>query len=105
MKNFILLFVFLLISAGLTAQNAEPAKKTTSTDSLFNAINGENKSEHTVIFESSRLILSQSTETIKKNNFNFLVLHRFGDFAGDLGGGKTFFGLDAVADVYIGFEY
>jgi hypothetical protein len=103
MKNLILLFVFLLISAGLTAQNG--TKKTTSADSLFSAMNGENKSEHTVIFESSRLILSQSTETIKKNNFNFLVQHRFGDFAGSDGGGKTFFGLDAVADVYIGFEY
>lgn len=105
MKNYILLFVFLLISAGLTAQNANPPKKATTADSLFSAMNGENKSEHAVVFESSRLILSQSTETVKKNNFNFLVIHRFGDFAGNLGGGKTFFGLDAVADVYIGFEY
>jgi hypothetical protein len=34
-----------------------------------------------------------------------LVIHRFGDFAGKTGGGKTYFGLDDVADVYIGFEY
>jgi hypothetical protein len=41
----------------------------------------------------------------KKKNLNFLVIHRFGDFAGKIGGGQTYFGLDAVADVYIGFEY
>ncbi|MGZ3776404.1 MAG: DUF5777 family beta-barrel protein [Mucilaginibacter sp.] len=105
MKKYILLFVFLLMSAGLMAQNSNPGKKTTSADSLFNAMNGDNKGDNTVIFESSRLILSQSTETIKKNNFNFLVIHRFGDFAGNDGGGKTFFGLDAISDVYIGFEY
>src|SRR3569623_510300 len=40
-----------------------------------------------------------------KKNFNFLVIHRFGDFAGKTGCGKTYFGLDDVADVYIGFEY
>ncbi|MEO6849945.1 MAG: DUF5777 family beta-barrel protein, partial [Mucilaginibacter sp.] len=74
-------------------------------DSLFNLMNGETKREAVAIFESSRFILSQSTETVKKNNLNFLVIHRFGDLAGNAGGGKTFFGLDAVADVYIGFEY
>ncbi len=34
-----------------------------------------------------------------------MVLHRFGDLAGKNGGGQTDFGLDAIADVYIGFEY
>lgn len=87
------------------AQKADSAKKANPTDSLFNLMNSENKKEPVSVFESSRLILSQTTETVKKNNLNFLVLHRFGDFSGTQGGGKTFFGLDAVSDVYIGFEY
>jgi hypothetical protein len=99
MKNFTILFAFLIISTGLMAQ------ATSTTDSLFNSMNKENKKENVSIFESSRLILSQSTETVKKNNLNFLVIHRFGDFAGSNGGGKYDFGLDDVADVYIGFEY
>jgi hypothetical protein len=65
----------------------------------------DNGKEPIAIFESSRLILSQSTETVKKNNFNFLVMHRFGDIAGDDGVGEYLFGLDKIADLYIGFEY
>jgi hypothetical protein len=105
MKNFTLLIAFLTISIGLTAQKADSIKRTTSADSLFNSMNNDNKKELVAIFESSRLILSQSTETVKKNNLNFLVIHRFGDFAGNAGGGKYFFGLDDVADLYMGFEY
>src|SRR5579872_582566 len=104
MKNLILL-IFLMISTELMAQKTDPGKSSTAADSLFNSMNGDKKKEPVTIFESSRLILSQSTETDKKNNLNFMVIHRFGDFAGTQGGGKTFFGIDAVADVYIGFEY
>ena len=43
--------------------------------------------------------------THTQNNLNFLVIHRFGDFAGKQGGGRLYYGLDDVADVYIGFEY
>ncbi|WP_302902835.1 DUF5777 family beta-barrel protein [Mucilaginibacter sp. BT774] len=81
------------------------AQKTSTTDSLFNSMNNDGSKGPITVFESPRFILTQSTETIKKNNLNVLVIHRFGDAAGNLGGGKTFFGLDAVADVYIGFEY
>jgi hypothetical protein len=35
-------------------------------------------------FKATRLILSQTTETVKKKELNFLVIHRFGD----IGGGK-----------------
>ncbi|WP_295675870.1 DUF5777 family beta-barrel protein [uncultured Mucilaginibacter sp.] len=105
MKNFFTLLAFLIVSTGLLAQKADSIKKSTSADSLFNAMNSDNKHEPVAIFESSRLILSQSTETIKKNNFNVLIMHRFGDVGGDDGSGKSLFGLDYVADLYIGFEY
>jgi hypothetical protein len=105
MKNLIILSALIIISTGLMAQKADSIKKASAADSLFNAMNSDNKSEPVAIFESSRLILSQSSETVKKNNFNVLILHRFGDIAGHLGGGQYFFGLDNIADVYIGFEY
>jgi hypothetical protein len=105
MKSFIISFAFLIVSNALLAQKTDTIKNATSADSLFSSMNKDNKKENVVVFESSRLILSQSTETVKKKNLNFLVIHRFGDFAGSAGGGKYFFGLDDVADVYIGFEY
>ena len=79
--------------------------KPSSADSLLNAMSKDTTSDRVTIFKSSRMVLLQSTEMIKKKNLNFLVIHRFGDFAGANGGGKTYFGLDAVNDVYIGFEY
>jgi hypothetical protein len=85
--------------------SAKAAAADNAADSLLNSLSADNKNETVVIFKSSRLILSQTTETVKKKNLNFLIIHRFGDFAGPHGGGQTFFGLDAVADVYIGFEY
>jgi hypothetical protein len=105
-----------MLSINLMAQKADDnsKKKDGSTkavatgnaaDSLLNSLSTDNKNEPVVIFRSSRLILSQTTETVKKKNLNFLVIHRFGDFAGKNGGGQTYFGLDAVADVYLGFEY
>jgi hypothetical protein len=94
-----------MISTGLMAQKAGSTKKSTSADSLFNSLSIDNKNEPVAIFESSRLILSQSSETIKKNNFNVLIMHRFGDVGGEDGGGKYLFGLDKIEDLYIGFEY
>lgn len=83
----------------------DPAKGPSSADSLLNSLSSDTKSEPITIFKSTRMVLSQTTETVKKKNLNFLVIHRFGDFAGQQGGGKLYFGLDDVADVYLGFEY
>src|ERR1700753_145995 len=101
MKKFIILIALIVVTNGLMAQKTDTTKKVTSADSLFNSMNTDNPKQNVTIFSSSRLILSQTTETVKKNNLNFLVLHHFGDLAGSAGGGKTFFGLDAIADVYI----
>ena len=46
-----------------------------------------------------------STETLWKNQMDIRIGHRFGDFAGQNGGGKTAFGLDNSADVSLGLEY
>jgi len=105
MKKFTLLLTLIVVTNLLMAQSPDTTKHPTVADSLFNSMNANNPRQNVPVFSSSRLILSQTTETVKKNNLNFLVLHHFGDFAGSAGGGKTFFGLDAIADVYIGFEY
>src|SRR4051812_5869507 len=105
MKKQIIILAFLSITVGAFAQQVDSLKKTTTADSLFNTMNKNDKTEAAIIFESPRLILSQTTETVRRKNLNFMIIHRFGDFAGKQGGGQYFFGLDAIADVYIGLQY
>lgn len=98
MKRSIIILALLAANISLKAQ--------TSADSLLNSLNNDDKKAHPVVaFKATRLIFSQTTETVKKNNLNFLVIHRFGDIGTDQGGAQTEFGLDRVNDVYIGFEY
>lgn len=105
MKRSILFLALFILSISLRAQQTDNSKPT-SADSLMNSLSNDSKEEHNVsAFKATRLIFSQTAETVKKNNLNFLVIHRFGDMAGKVGGPQTAFGLDAVNDVYIGFEY
>ncbi len=104
MKTYITLFAYLITATGLYAQQADT--KHSSADSLMNAMNSVAKPEAVIAtFKSTRLILSQTTETVKKNNLNFLVVHRFGDVGGVGGGSQTLWGFDNATDIYIGFEY
>jgi hypothetical protein len=105
MKKYFILFSLAMISTGIMAQKTDTTKQNSSADSLLNSISTDSKNGPVAIFKSSRLILSQTTETVKKHNLNFLIIHRFGDFAGKNGGGQFYYGLDDVADVYLGFEY
>jgi len=104
MKKYLIILSLML--PVLTA-NAQQPGKTTSADSLLNALNAGDPppAARVAIFAASRLILGATNETVKKGNLNFLVIHRFGDIAGSQGGGATFFGLDNSSDIYIGFEY
>ncbi len=52
-------------------------------------------------FKGTRLINGHSIETRKKNNFDFLISHRFGLISG---GAYELFGLDQ-SNVRIGFDY
>lgn len=108
MKKLTVIIAFIFIGFSLKAQQTDSLKKGSSADSLLNAMNSSNDSKAIpvlAIFKSTRLILSETSETVKKNNLNFVVIHRFGDIAGSEGGGKTFFGFDNSSDIYIGFEY
>lgn len=104
MKTYYII-AFLFIATTAAAQRADTTKKGTKTDSLFESMNAEKNKADVVIFESPRLVLSQSTETIKKNNLLGIFIHRFGDFAGSAGGGRLYYGLDDIADVYLGVDY
>src|SRR5580698_1140162 len=102
-KHYLIIIVLLAASINLKAQDKP---KMSSADLLMNAMNAGDKSTGPVVIaKSTRYVLSQTTETIKKGNLNFQVIHRFGDIAGTNGGPQTDFGIDRVNDVYIGFEY
>lgn len=105
MKQFLILTAMLLAGTCVTAQDNGKTKQTSAADSLLNSIDSSGTKQPVTIFKSTRLVLSQTTKMIKKNNFNFEILHRFGDFAGANGGGRFFYGLDDIADVTLRFEY
>ncbi len=56
-------------------------------------------------FKDTRVINTQSIETLKKRHMDFRVGHRFGDLAGSNGGWSTFYGLENSTDVSIGFDF
>jgi hypothetical protein len=109
MKFFkITLIILAIFSAAIAAKAQENTTKsnTSSADSLMNAMDKDQKPEDVIGgFKATRLINSQTTQTVRQSNLNFLIIHRFGDFAGNNGGGKFAYGLDDINDVYIGFEY
>ena len=110
MKKIMIALTFITLAAGLKAQQTDTTKKSggnpSSTDSLLNSMSQDDKHQNVIgAFKATRLILSPTTTTVKRNNLNFLVIHRFGDIGTPAGGGRTLIGLDAVSDVYIGFEY
>ncbi|MBS1525670.1 MAG: hypothetical protein JST19_08480 [Bacteroidetes bacterium] len=107
MKRTIIFIAFFALAIGVKAQKADTARKESATDSLMNSLSGDNARKGDILpaFKATRLIFSPTTQTVAKNNLNFLVIHRFGDIGTSTGGARTLFGLDAINDVYIGFEY
>ncbi len=100
-------FLAAFVLLGLTGYaQTKVTRDSSATDSLLNSLSADDKADPVLAtFKSTRLILTETSETIKKNNLNFLVIHRFGDIAGADGGGKTLWGLDNSSDIYIDFEY
>jgi hypothetical protein len=66
----------------------------------------DNQVHHT--FNATRIINSQSTETVKEGYLDIRISHRFGDIMKDWkpeNSWSNFFGLEDAADIMIGFEY
>lgn len=103
-KTLFLAFLLAVFYGNVKAQKS--GRDTSGTDSLMNALTGSPQAEPVIAtFKATRLILSETSETIKKNNLNFVIIHRFGDVGGTDGGGKTLWGFDNSSDILIGFEY
>lgn len=56
-------------------------------------------------FTTTRVVSSQSTETLRKRILEFRITHRFGDIAGPLGGWDNWYGFDDARDIRFAFEY
>lgn len=91
------LVIALGVSCAAYAQDADSLLKQLGSDEKHEAINAT--------FKATRVIFTQSTETEKQYDLNFLISHRFGDMGGDFGSSHTLWGLDVAQDLYIGFDY
>ncbi len=100
MKKLNLLFLLILCFFTLKAQDA---------DSLLNSLNADSAAKYNeftpATFKATGIVLSQSVETQKKHNLNFVIKHRFGDIGGEFGGSHTLWGLDVASDLYLGLDY
>ena len=56
-------------------------------------------------FKDTRVINTQSAETLPAGKMDFRISHRFGDLAGSNGGWETFYGLENATDILIGVDY
>lgn len=100
-KKSLILFVIVAIAAiSLPAKAQIDLEAALVDDSTEHALE-----EVEATFKTTRIINSQSPETIHKRELDFKVDHRFGDIAGTNGGARNFFGLDNSTDIKIGFEY
>ncbi len=75
--------------------------------SLLDSVGTKKKSERTIAtFKGSKIIIAQTTETVKKGTMDFNVAHNFGNAGVQSNGGiHTLYGLDNIADVRIGFDF
>ncbi len=69
--------------------------------SFSQSLEAQDKSTHQT-FKDTRVINSQSVETIQKGILDFRIGHRFGDING---GWQTLWGLENAADVIFEFDY
>jgi hypothetical protein len=98
-KKLTLFFSFTLFAAFAMAQEVDLEKMVDE-----NAPKVDTRVSAT--FKGTKIIKSQSPETVKKGNLDFRVGHRFGNIGtGSGGGGHTLYGLDNSEDIRISFDY
>src|SRR2546423_13143956 len=101
-----ILFICLLFSFHAFSQNDSAAVKT---DTAVVKLPGEMKQKKTaggpiMVFNSQRLINTNTVDVLSKGVMEFRVSHNFDDIAGSNGGIKHFWGLDNSTDIRIGFQ-
>ncbi len=97
MKYFYSLFLSLIVVSAFSQAD------------ILDEITKDQKKEKEYVafsFKTTRVINGHSIETVKKNQLDFRVSHRFGDIAGSPNDHiHSFFGFDQAADIAIIFEY
>ena len=81
-----------------------PEDNDSETDDLFKELDDltiEESNETIATFKSTRILLGQSTERVKKRQLHFRVSHVFGKIEGI----DNFFGLDNINNMHLSFEY
>ncbi len=99
-KTKLFIYLFLVLAIIVMHANAQEA------DSLLKSLENTkdfNKTEAT--FKSTRVVLSNSTETQKKHDLDLRIRHHFGDIGGKFGNSHTLWGLDVASDLFIGLDY
>lgn len=98
MKKISLLVI--VVSLNLMGAYAQKA------DSLLNVLDSGSVNRNVEsVFKSTRVVLSQSSETQKKHDLDMRIRHHFGDIGGRFGSAHTLYGLDVASDLFIGFDY
>jgi len=70
-NQIILMKTKIIVLALLTGSLAVRAQQKSAADSLMNSMNANEKPVPVAIFKSTRLVLSQTTELVKKKEFKF----------------------------------
>lgn len=81
------------------------SSKAYSQDDLLADLNNQanNTKQYTqATFKATRVINSQTVETLPKKCLDFRISHRFGDFSS---GAYNFYGFDGPANIRLGFDY
>ena len=96
MKKF-LLRLFILSGASLFSQNDLLAELELESEPEIQFVKATWKSPY--------LINVYTTETERKGILDFRISHRFGNLAGESGGGHSLFGLDKASNIRFSFDY
>lgn len=92
--------LIIMLFLGLMKGHAQQA------DSLLKTLDsGMVNASVDAVFKSTRVVLSQSSETQKKHDLDLRIRHHFGDIGGRFGSAHTLYGLDVASDLFIGFDY
>ncbi|TCD13013.1 hypothetical protein EZ449_00475 [Pedobacter frigidisoli] len=97
LKTATLIALAVLLNGNIYAQSADSLLKTMTDSTKIKTLNPT--------FKSTRIVLSQSTETQKKHDLDMRIRHHFGDIGGEFGSAHTLYGLDVATDLFIGFDY
>lgn len=71
----------------------------------FTSVQAQDKEKVTETFNSFKIVNGNTTKTLKKREFRYIIEHRFGDIGGEFGGAQTGFGFDNAADIRFGFDF